>query len=103
MKNRKSSKHGDIATKTDSNHGVRLDSIEKSMTRIFDKLSDHEMRLIRIEENMATKQDLTRIYETQDKILEIVTRNDHELVMLKHVVEEHDDAIRQIKPILGLV
>ncbi|MFA6528591.1 MAG: hypothetical protein WCT46_03555 [Candidatus Gracilibacteria bacterium] len=93
-------------------HGNRLDSIEKNMAtkqdlvRIYESLADHEMRLSMVEENMATKQDLAKMSDslntTLDRILETVTRTGQELIMLKHVVEKHDDVIRQIKPMLGL-
>ena len=93
----------------------RLDGIEKNMAtkqdmvRVYESLSDHEMRLTKVEENMATKQDLVRIYETLDKISEFMARHEQEgnmttriLERLDKKVEEHDVAIRQMKPKLGL-
>ncbi|EKD63967.1 MAG: hypothetical protein ACD_51C00120G0001 [uncultured bacterium] len=112
-----------VATKRDlkpiseelTDHRIRLDGIEKHMatkqdlTRIYDRLDNHEIRLDRIEENMATKHDLVRIYETLDKVVEIGTRNSQENAMMARIierldskVEEHDDAIRQMKPRLGM-
>jgi len=77
--------------------------------KIIEMLLDHEARLKRIEENMATKQDLRRIYDILDRISEFMTRHEQGSMMTTRIlerldkkVEEHDDIIRQMKPKLGM-
>lgn len=60
-------------------------------------LFDHEARLKRIEENMVTKQEMVRVYDTLDKILGFVTKHDQELMFLTRMVQDHDKDIKVMK------
>ncbi len=77
--------------------------------KIIEMLLKHDMDIKWIKENMATKQDLRRIYETLDKISEFMARHEQEgdmttriLERLDKKVQEHDVTIRQMKPKLGM-
>lgn len=47
--------------------------------KVIEMLLDHESRLERIEENMATKADLRQVIETQDEVLKFVKKIDTEM------------------------
>ena len=74
--------------------------------KIIGMLLDHEERLVRIEENMATKADLRNMQATMDEILGVVKTTNQELIMLgQRVVRNEQKCERDmqvIKPLLGL-
>ena len=77
--------------------------------KIITTLIDHGERLDRIEQNMATKADVSGIHKTLDEILGVVKKNDQEMTMMgsrvkriEKKIEEHDKDIQQIKPLVGL-
>ncbi len=66
------------------------------LKRIYGALNDHEIRLNRIEENMATKQDLAAMSETLDQILVNTTRDSQEIAMTHRAIARHDKNIENI-------
>ncbi|EKD63290.1 MAG: hypothetical protein ACD_51C00302G0008 [uncultured bacterium] len=78
--------------------------------KIVEMLLKHDSDIEWLKENVATKKDLERIYETLDKVVEIGARNSQELTVMSRIierldkkVEEHDVVIKQMKPMLGIV
>lgn len=77
--------------------------------RVINILMDHEDRLSRIEDNMATKQDVHEMSDTLDKILKLIQKTDQEVTMIAHGMRRHEDRIEniekdviKIKPLVGL-
>lgn len=65
--------------------------------KIISMLLDHEERLTRIEENMATKQDISGIHNAIDAVLKIVMRTEQELIMLGQRVNRHEQRIERLE------
>jgi chromosome segregation ATPase len=87
----------------------RFDQIDGQIELIVTKLLDHDNRLERIEENMATKQDLSGISNTLDKLVGLVQKTDQELVFMGNRVNRLEEQtslntadIKKMKPMLGL-
>ena len=90
-------------------HDKKFDQLDKQFDLLAQTVVSHTERLDRIEENMATKQDISKIMDTLDTIVGFVKKTDQELTLLVHAQKETDDRldvvekdIRQMKPALGL-
>ena len=88
--------------KTLKAHGEQIDFIVK-------KVLEHDERLDRIEENMATKTDIRGINDTLDVLVKLAQKKDQELTFMGSRVgrvEEKTDQntkdIQKMKPALGL-
>lgn len=88
----------------------RFDQIDGQIDFLVKKVLEHDDRLERIEENMATKQDLRGITDTLDEILKITRKTDQELTFMGSRLRRVEDQteqntldIQKIKPILGLI
>jgi len=57
----------------------------------------HEADIQWLKENVVTKQEMVRVYDTLDKILGLVTKHDHELMFITRLVQDHDKDIRMLK------
>ncbi len=91
-------------------HDKQLDFISRKVTEHDGKLDnivlavvDHSDRLDRIEENMATKDDLRGISNTLDKIVGLVEKRDQEVTFMGERLRRVEDDVREIKPLVGLV
>lgn len=83
-------------------HDRCFDAHDNQFDLIARTLVNHEERLIRIEENMATKDDIHGLSGTVDKILKLVIKKDEELTMVTHGMRRVQDDIDRIKPLVGL-
>ena len=109
----------DIIDKKLADHDKRFDAVDKRFDKMddcFDLLArtaaEHTDRLDRLDEklnNMATKDDISRVIDTLDAVVRYYKKKDEELAAqalntrrLTDKVEEHDRDIRQMKPLLGL-
>lgn len=70
--------------------------------KVIDMLLDHETRLERIEENMATKADLRQIAQTQDEVLKLVKKIDQEMTMMVQHNQRVDTQILQLQQKVGI-
>ena len=70
--------------------------------RIYDELSDHKYDIEWLKANVATKDDLTKIYEMLDRILSMTTINTQEREMLQREVERHDTRITHLEQTVGV-
>ena len=78
--------------------------------KIITMLLDHEDGLGRIENNMATKEDLGEMSDTLDKILKLIQKTDQEVTMISHGMKRHENKIEkiekdiiEIRPLVGLI
>ena len=65
--------------------------------KIITMLLDHEDGLGRIENNMATKEDLGEMSDTLDKILKLIQKTDQEVTMISHGMKRHENKIEKIE------
>jgi len=61
---------------------------------ILEKLVDHEERLTRIEQNMATKADMRNLHNYIDEAMVILKRLDQERVITAHRIEQIELKLR---------
>ncbi len=101
----------------------KFDNIDKKFDKIDDKLEDHDQKLDFLArtvaehsekldyvlDNMATKEDMSKIMNTLDKIVGLYTKKDEEQTLLAHDqknltdrVEVLEKDMRHVKPALGL-
>jgi chromosome segregation ATPase len=92
-----------------TSHGELFKSHGEQLDLIAMKVVEHDGRFERIEENMATKTDIREISNTLDKLVQLHQKKDQELTMVAHGMRRHEDRIenteqdiRQMKPLLGL-
>ncbi len=52
--------------------------------KIITMLLDHEERLVRIEDNMATKDDVCHLSNTLDHLVQLAEKKDQELTVIAH-------------------
>ena len=90
-------------------YSYKIDEMSKKINWIFNKLLDHDERLISIEQNMATKDDLRGISDTLDKLVGLFEKKDQETTMISHGMKRHEKRIEKLetdvevmKPALGL-
>jgi chromosome segregation ATPase len=88
---------------------ARFDQIDGQIDFLVKKFLDHDDRLERIEENMATKSDIRGIQDTLDVLVKMHQKTNQELTFMGsrvNRVEEKTDKntvdIIQMKPLLGL-
>ena len=99
-----------------ADHDKRFDAVDKRFDKMddcFDLLArtaaEHTDRLDRLDEklnNMATKDDISRVIDTLDAVVRYYKKKDEELAAqalntrrLTDKVKEHDRDIRQMKPL----
>ena len=87
----------------------RFDHLDEQIDFLAKKVLNHDERLERIEDNMATKDDLREMSITLDKLVGLAVKKDQELTLIAHgmrkiedKMEEYDMDLKLIKPILGL-
>ncbi len=87
----------------------RIDRLDQRVDFIARKVLEHDTRLDRIEENMATKADIDRIMNTLDTLVGIFTKTDQELIFMGERVkrveektEKNTQDIAHIQPLVGL-
>ena len=87
----------------------KLDDHGKQIDMIAQRVVSHDERLERIEENMATKDDLSQVYQTLDEILGVVKKTDQEITMMNSRVSRTEDQVEintnditKMKPMIGL-
>ncbi|OGL88796.1 hypothetical protein A3H75_00035 [Candidatus Uhrbacteria bacterium RIFCSPLOWO2_02_FULL_51_9] len=80
-------------------HEERLVRIEDKLDNVEGKLDNHEIRLIRIEENMATKEDLhaleDRLLTRDDKQIALLTIIRDEQVATHHALLRHENKLEE--------
>ncbi|MBU1018719.1 MAG: hypothetical protein ABII07_03050 [Patescibacteria group bacterium] len=81
---------------------AKFDRVDARFDRIDDKLLEHDLDIKWLKENVATKEDFQGVMEILEVILKTMTRNDQEVTMLSHRVEEHDNDIIRLKAKVGL-
>lgn len=90
----------------------RFDQVDKQIDLLARTVADHTDRFDRIEvklEDVATKEDISKVMNTLDKIVGLYEKKDQELTMQAHNVKRLDDRVetlekdvRRMKPALGL-
>ena len=80
----------------------KLEAHDAQLELIARTVVDHTERLDRIEENMATKQDLGKITETLDDLVGLARKKDQELTFISHHLQRVDADVQKIKPLVGL-
>lgn len=87
----------------------RLDGHDRQFDLLISKVMDNSDRLDRIEETMATKEDIRGIHDVLDTIVGLVNKTNQEVTMLVHAGMRRDEAIEALqkdvgimKPLLGL-
>ncbi|HLD20389.1 MAG TPA: hypothetical protein VJB93_04050 [Patescibacteria group bacterium] len=90
-------------------HDKRFDQLDDRVDFIARKVLEHDDRLDRIEENMATKADIDRLMNTLDTLVGLFTKTDQELIFMGERVkrveektEKNTKDISQIQPLVGL-
>ncbi|MBI5755258.1 hypothetical protein HZA41_03505 [Candidatus Peregrinibacteria bacterium] len=90
-------------------HDKRLERIEVRLDRITEKLLEHDLRFIRIEETMVTKKEFYELYNKIDSFLALHIKMDQEVTIMSHRVarteerlDGHDTDIKQLKGALSL-
>lgn len=86
-----------------------LQSHEKQLDFLALKVVEHDERFDRIEERMATKDDVRMIMSSLDEVLVQMKKRDQEMAMFWHAFRRHEDRIeivecdiKKIKPKVGL-
>ncbi|MEK7480457.1 MAG: hypothetical protein AAB665_04200 [Patescibacteria group bacterium] len=87
----------------------RFDQIDGQIDFIVKKVLEHDGRFERIEENMATKEDVSKMTNTLDRIVKLVETKDQESALMAYglrnveeKVEGHDRDIKKMKIALEL-
>lgn len=90
-------------------HDERFDKIDQVLDFLARKSVEHDDRIQRVEENMATKADIREISNTLDTLVKFSIKKDQELTMVTHGMRRHEDRIehaesdiKKMKPLLGL-
>lgn len=65
--------------------------------KVILKLIDHDERLKRIEENMATKNDIANLLVGQDKMMQILLRVDQERIFTNEKIKQLEADVKTIK------
>ncbi len=84
----------DILAKKLVDHDSQFDFLAR-------KLLEHDERLDRVEETMATKQDLRGISNTLDILVKLAERKDHEVTVMGHQMSLMQNDIEKMKPLVG--
>ncbi|OGH95044.1 MAG: hypothetical protein A2538_05175 [Candidatus Magasanikbacteria bacterium RIFOXYD2_FULL_41_14] len=90
----------------------RFDQIDGQIDFLAKKMLEHDGRLDHIDEKLeqtATKDDISRVMNSLDKIVKLYENKDQELPFLarglrnvEDKVEVHDKDIKAMKPLLGI-
>ena len=72
-------------------------SLEKYVDRLTLELVTHTTRLDRIEENMATKEDLRDLTEKMDTLIGFYQHDNQEVTLLAYALSKHDDRIQMLE------
>lgn len=90
-------------------HGGMLKSHGEQLDLIATKVVEHDEQFEWVKEHMATRDDISRVTNTLDKLVKLAETKDQELILLSRglrdvedKVKEHDIDIRKMKPALGL-
>lgn len=90
-------------------HDECFAKVDGQMEFLVKKVLEHDERLERIEENMATKADIHEITSTLDVLVKLAEKKDQESTFMAHGIKKLDDRlvrveddVRQIKPLVGL-
>lgn len=82
---------------------------EKVLERIINKLIDHDERFNRVEERMATREDIRAIMDTLEGIASVTKHTQEELAFavawikrLQTTSDVHDNEIHRLKIKIGL-
>jgi len=71
--------------------------------KVFKRFDDHEQRLIRIEQTMATKSDIAMIMQTLDYLVKLGEKHDYEMVMMSHGMFHLTERIEVLEKHCGIV
>lgn len=84
-------------------------TLKTALRPIVDKLSDHEVRLRHIEENMATKDQLDQVIKNMDFVMRTIKKFDdertfdgHRIGMLEETSKVHTHDIKLLKLKVGI-
>ena len=78
-------------------HDRRFDSLEQYVDRLTLELVTPTTRLDRIEENMATKEDLRDLTEKMDTLIGSYQHDNQEVTLLAYALSKHDDRIQMLE------
>ena len=78
-------------------HDRRFGSLEQYVDRLTLELVTHTTRLDRIEENMATKEDLRDLTEKMDTLIGFYQHDNQEVTLLAYALSKHDDRIQMLE------
>ena len=78
-------------------HDRRFGSLEQCVDRLTLELATHTTRLDRIEENMATKEDLRDLTEKMDTLIGFYQHDNQEVTLLAYALSKHDDRIQMLE------
>ena len=78
-------------------HDRRFDSLEQYVDRLTLELVTPTTRLDRIEENMATKEDLRDLTEKMDTLIGSYQHDNQEITLLAYTMSKHDDRIQMLE------
>lgn len=99
----------DFLARTVAEHTEKLDHIDTILVDHTERLGKIENKLEDITESMATKEDMSKIMNTLDKIVGLYTKKDEEQTLLAHDQKNLTDRVeilekdmRHVKPALGL-
>jgi chromosome segregation ATPase len=101
-------------------HGEQLDLIATKVVEHDDRLDritravvDNTQRLDKIDEKLeqvATKEDISRMTNTLDRIVKLTEKKDQELTFVTHDMKDFDDRlekvehdVKKMKPALGVI
>lgn len=78
-------------------HDAHFENIDIRLDKMTNMLLNHEDRLQRIEENMATKQDIRGINDTLDVLVKLAKKRDEEETFMSYRIQEHEKEITKVK------
>ncbi len=93
-------------------HDKRFDQMDNQIDFIVKKVLEHDERLDKIDEKLeqvSTKEDISRITNTLDKIVKLYETKDQELMLISRGLRDVEDQVKintkdmqKMKPALGL-
>ncbi len=90
-------------------HDKRFDQIDGQIDFLAKKVLEHDERLDKILDNMATKDDVSKITNTLDKIVKLYETKDQEITLISCGLRDVEDQVKintkdiqKLKPALGL-
>jgi len=79
-------------------HDEQLDLIALAVVNNTQRLDSIDEKL----ENMATREDINKMFKKQDEILGLLKKNDQEMTFMGQRVKRNESDIKVIKPLVGL-